>query len=151
MKRRKFFNWAGIGLLANYFLVALVACSEEQSQEIPSAETETTAKVRDNVPDADGYLAVGTVRELSENGYLIHNKSNVIVFRNGNNNLSAVSLLCTHQGCKVDWKKSSNSLNCPCHGSEFAADGKVLTGPAQSPLPTFEVKEEKEFILVKVG
>ena len=149
MKRRKFLNWAGIGLLASYFPVALAACSSEQSDEIST--TETTPQVTANVPDADGYLVVGTAQELSDNGYLIDTRSNVIVLRNSNNTLSAVSLLCTHQGCQVDWKNSSNSLVCPCHGSEFAADGKVLTGPAQSPLSTFEVKEEQESILVKVG
>lgn len=149
VKRRDFLNWAGIGLLASYFPVALAACSKEQSDKTSNRETNTEVAV--NVPDADGYLAIGAAQELNENGYLIHNKSDVIIFRNSNNTLSAVSLLCTHQGCKVDWQKSSSSLYCPCHGSEFASDGKVINGPAKSSLSSFEVKEEKESILVKVG
>ena len=148
MKRKDFLNWAGMGLLASYLPVALAACSNQNNEETSELETST---VTSNVPDDEGYLAVGTAQELEENGYFIDSQSNVIVFRNGNNNLSAVSLLCTHQGCSVDWKKSSNSLYCPCHGSEFAADGKVINGPAQSPLSTFEVKEENQSILVKVG
>ena len=148
MKRRDFLNWAGIGLLASYLPVALAACSNQQSNETSEPETSTTTS---NVPDDEGYLAIGTAQELNENGYLINSRSNVIVFRNGSNNLSALSLVCTHQDCRVDWKKSSNSLYCPCHGSEFAADGKVIGGPAPSPLSTFEVKEENQSILVKVG
>ena len=149
MKRREFLNWAGIGLLSSYFPVALAACSQEQSDEI--SNTETTTQVENNSPDADGYLAIGTAQELNDKGYIINSQSNVIVFRSGNNNLSAVSLLCTHQGCKVDWKNSSNILSCPCHGSEFTSDGNVLKGPAQSPLSTFDVKEDGESIAVKVG
>ena len=149
MKRREFLNWAGIGLLASYLPVALAACSNQANNETPDAETATESEVS-TVPDEQGYLAIGTTQELNQVGYLIHSQSNVIVFRNGNN-LSALSMICTHQGCNVDWKKTSNSLYCACHGSEFTADGEVLAGPASSPLSTFEVKEENQSILVKVG
>ena len=149
MKRREFLNWVGIGFLASFFPIALAACSDKQSQE--TTETSITTPLPSDIPDESGYLTIGTKQELTENGYLISNKSNIIVFRNSSKNLSAVSLICTHQGCSVDWKKSSNSLYCACHGSEFAVDGKVLKGPAPSPLSSFEVKEEAESILVKVG
>lgn len=153
VKRRDFFYRASIGLSASYLPVALTACSTtKSSKETSEAETYIESETaKSNVPNEEGYLAIGTDQELNENGYLIDSQSNVIVFRDGSNNLSALSLLCTHQGCNVDWKKSSNSLACPCHGSEFAVDGEVINGPAQSPLATFEVKEENQSILVKVG
>lgn len=50
----------------------------------------------------------------------------------------AFSAICTHQGCVVLPEKSE--FDCPCHGSRFdAATGKVLGGPAQSPLPEITV------------
>jgi len=52
--------------------------------------------------------------------------------------VAAVSALCTHQGCKVLLQKKQ--LNCPCHGSQFDLTGKVLVGPANTPLPPVAVK-----------
>ena len=50
----------------------------------------------------------------------------------------AWSAICTHQGCTV--APAGAKLNCPCHGSSFdAATGKVLGGPAPSPLPSVKV------------
>ncbi len=42
--------------------------------------------------------------------------------------IAAISLVCTHLGCIVD--ESPEGFSCPCHGSEFDADGKVTGGPA---------------------
>lgn len=51
--------------------------------------------------------------------------------------VTALSAVCTHQGCTVMAGKTS--LNCPCHGSVFALDGSVKQGPAPSPLPAVDV------------
>ena len=138
MKRREFFNWVGIGLLASYFPVALAACSETSSQSNSSSSTEE-------------FLSIGTTKQLEETGYLLDEKFDVIVLQNSNNQPIAFNSLCTHLGCAVEWRQSSSSLFCPCHNSEFALDGKVLAGPAKEPLSTYEVKEENGEILVKVG
>jgi Rieske Fe-S protein len=46
---------------------------------------------------------------------------------------SALSLTCTHLGCRVE-RVSSGGFACPCHGSRFTADGHRTAGPAQTPL-----------------
>jgi Rieske Fe-S protein len=52
------------------------------------------------------------------------------VYRNFNGELGAVSAVCTHLGCQVQWNTAEKSWDCPCHGSRFATDGGVLEGPA---------------------
>ena len=37
---------------------------------------------------------------------------------------------CPHLGCSLKWNKYEHSWDCPCHGSRFSKDGKLLDGPA---------------------
>jgi Rieske Fe-S protein len=59
-------------------------------------------------------------------------------YRDAEGALHAVSAICTHRGCVVEWNAVDKSWDCPCHGSRFDYDGHVLQGPAQREL---EVKE----------
>jgi glycine/D-amino acid oxidase-like deaminating enzyme/nitrite reductase/ring-hydroxylating ferredoxin subunit len=56
-------------------------------------------------------------------------------YRDGEGALHAVSTRCTHLYCQVKWNAAETSWDCPCHGSRFAVDGEVLSGPAVDPLP----------------
>ena len=48
--------------------------------------------------------------------------------------LRAFAITCPHLGCSYGFDDGKKHFVCPCHGSEFALDGRVLHGPATSPL-----------------
>jgi len=56
------------------------------------------------------------------------------VYRDEDGILHAVSLRCTHLGCLLRFNGAETSWDCPCHGSRFDVDGRVLEGPAVDPL-----------------
>jgi Rieske Fe-S protein len=55
----------------------------------------------------------------------------------------AVSAICTHKACAVNFKPEDNCYLCPCHGSKFGVDGKVTKKPATADLTAYDVKEVK--------
>jgi Rieske Fe-S protein len=57
-------------------------------------------------------------------------------YRDPTGKLFTVSAVCTHLGCIVRWNPAETSWDCPCHGSRFDPQGRVLHGPATRPLPT---------------
>ena len=59
-----------------------------------------------------------------------------ILVRTGENEYNAFSQKCTHLSCAVYYEREQNRLECPCHQGFFSiADGAVLQGPPQRPLP----------------
>lgn len=46
----------------------------------------------------------------------------------------AINAICTHLGCVVPWNKAENKFMCPCHGSQYDYQGKVIRGPAPKSL-----------------
>lgn len=61
------------------------------------------------------------------------------VHRDEQGRLHAVSATCTHLGCVVAFNRAEKAWECPCHGSRFAPDGRVLQGPAVRPLKKREL------------
>lgn len=77
--------------------------------------TETRA-VADLAPGEATVLVAGTER--------------VAVYRDAGGAVHAVSPVCTHLGCTVTWNTAETTWDCPCHGSRFTCEGKVIQGPA---------------------
>jgi cytochrome b6-f complex iron-sulfur subunit len=61
----------------------------------------------------------------------------VVVIRTGDTAVTVLSDVCTHSGCTMDYNASTKQLDCPCHGSVFSLDGKVVTGPANRPVKVY--------------
>lgn len=47
---------------------------------------------------------------------------------------------CTHLGCLANWNRVVNKFVCPCHGSEYDAQGSVIKGPAPKSLALAHVE-----------
>lgn len=60
------------------------------------------------------------------------------VYRDENGQLGRLDTTCPHLKCEVNWNPTEHSWDCPCHGSRFAIDGKVLEGPAKEVLTKIE-------------
>ena len=57
-------------------------------------------------------------------------QGNVALYRDENGTEHRLSPLCPHMGCYVQWNPAEKSWDCPCHGSRFSCEGKVIQGPA---------------------
>jgi glycine/D-amino acid oxidase-like deaminating enzyme/nitrite reductase/ring-hydroxylating ferredoxin subunit len=64
-----------------------------------------------------------------------HSGERVAAYRAADGSVTMVSPVCTHMKCLVHWNAAEASWDCPCHGSRFGVDGRVLEGPAIEPLP----------------
>ncbi|WP_017297257.1 ubiquinol-cytochrome c reductase iron-sulfur subunit [Nodosilinea nodulosa] len=149
MDRRIFLQWIGLGSVAGL----LPSCLGRL--RAANGATGGAAGAAPLTAQASAYTPVGTVSQLNQAGVIVNNHTPlgaVTVVRDQANQLRAVSPICPHQGCRVDWQANRSEFHCPCHGARFAAGGKVLTGPARSDLPAFSTRVENGNVLVaRVG
>jgi|TARA_Y100000816_G_C25989421_1_gene516764 cytochrome b6-f complex iron-sulfur subunit len=80
------------------------------------------------------------IGDLPEPGdEILFTEMKTIVRRQSENEVVAISLVCTHLGCTVN--RIETGFLCPCHGSQYDGDGNVVGGPAPSTLPWLEIKK----------
>jgi cytochrome b6-f complex iron-sulfur subunit len=140
LNRRKFFVTAGntaiciaavgsLGVTLDYLFPKVL-------QELPSRFT------------------IGTLGTLPPNSVIFNPDHRVLVFRDVQGYFYALSTVCTHLGCNVDWKPDGipghpeGVIACPCHGSVFSKTGEVIHGPAPRPLDRFKMHLEEDRLIV---
>ncbi len=131
VSRRDFLGLASMGA-ALLSLLAVLGGTFRMTKA--TVHYEESRKFKIGKPDE---FPVGTTKVLDD--------KNVVIFTD-NDGLHAISNICTHLGCiiaPVDW-----GFQCPCHGSKFDKNGKVIGGPAPRPLPWLEVSRHVDGSLV---
>lgn len=95
------------------------------------------------------WFSQSKIESLSE---LAHGEAKVVsyegqsmaLYKDEQGRLHAVSPTCPHAKCAVGWNSAEKSWDCPCHGSRFSPDGKLLTGPARTDLERIDLRELEE-------
>jgi Rieske Fe-S protein len=61
----------------------------------------------------------------------------------------AISTVCPHLGCAIDFDPESRKFTCPCHRSAFSLDGTVEFGPSPRPLDRLDVRIDEGRVAIK--
>jgi glycine/D-amino acid oxidase-like deaminating enzyme/nitrite reductase/ring-hydroxylating ferredoxin subunit len=120
----------------------------------PSRKTLRTAPdfIEENLNVAKQYgdwLKKGDIEQIEQlaagsGAVLKEGTKPVAAYRNESGVLSVHSAVCPHLKCIVHWNSEERSFDCPCHGSRFTGEGRVINGPANSDLePIGEEENEK--------
>lgn len=81
-------------------------------------------------------VEVGTI--LTNEGKIIEVEGEKFgAYRDENGELHIIAAECSHLKCIIKWNNDEKSWDCPCHGSRFTHEGKVLNGPANKNLQYF--------------
>ena len=111
-------------------------------------------------PDAIAIQVEGTLRLSEEDssillkskaGLLVQSKDGgdkIMLVHHGDGSLFAVSAVCTHMGCEVNYDMKLGHLVCPCHKSEYGLDGQNIKGPANRLLKRYTVRTENARIII---
>jgi cytochrome b6-f complex iron-sulfur subunit len=57
-----------------------------------------------------------------------------VIVRKSSGELIALSAVCTHLGCIVQWQSDKQDFLCPCHAGRYTTEGEVISGPPPRPL-----------------
>ena len=74
----------------------------------------------------------------------------VLLLRVSAKRVLAFDAHCTHQRCLVEYNPGKKRIDCGCHASKFALDGRPLGGPAKRPLPAYRTWLRGDRLIVQV-
>ncbi|NIP41456.1 MAG: Rieske (2Fe-2S) protein [candidate division Zixibacteria bacterium] len=72
----------------------------------------------------------------------------ILFVRDSKDTIKALNPICTHKQCTVEYSKEKGHIVCPCHGSEYELNGKVLKDPATEPLGIYESELREDGLIV---
>jgi menaquinol-cytochrome c reductase iron-sulfur subunit len=148
--RRSFFMKAAVGTLAAIGgLLLAIPYVRVIFRAEPAGKT-TWSEVADLGALPPGQPVNVDFQAVSQQAYL-HGRivRSVWVIRHPGGQVTVFSPICPHLGCDYTWNAKAGQFQCPCHGSIFTPDGKVIGGPAPRPLDTLPYRIENNILFVQ--
>lgn len=76
--------------------------------------------------------------EKDSGGVVEYEGKKIGVYKNENGETFVIEPYCTHLGCELSWNNLEKTWDCPCHGSRYTYEGKVITEPTVKDLNKIE-------------
>lgn len=111
------------------------AAAFRRSAATPSAKPASTPAASGSTLTSVAAVSVGGGRQVTDP--VTQTPAWVLQLQPGN--FTAYDATCPHQGCTVNFVSAGIGFACPCHGSRFDAQGKLLAGPATRNLTSIPV------------
>ena len=127
-----------------------VSGSSEPTSE-PVVEDTQTPSTPEQTQSQGGEVVIAQVSALVAGegfNFTANDGTDAILFKTKDEKVYALSRICTHEGCSVDFDLAQNKLVCPCHGATYEAlEGNVISGPTQRNLKKINVKIDGDNVL----
>ncbi len=140
MKRRAFLDWmigvlgAALGALIVYPVARFIV-----PPRIPEAATRRVLAAKKDE------LAPGSFKIFPFGG------NPGILIRKSDGSYVALTAVCTHLGCTVQYRKPDNVIWCACHNGIYDLNGRNISGPPPRPLTPYVVHLTDEGVVVELG
>lgn len=148
--RRRFFAWVtsaaatliGVGLAVP--LVGYVISPALKRRDKPWVQVGTVDNLLEGEPKQ-----LDHVMTLRDGWMETKSQKAVWAVKRASGEVTVYSPICTHLGCGYRWDDVDRRFKCPCHGSVYDIEGKVMAGPAPRPLDRLPVKIENGRLMVQ--
>lgn len=90
-------------------------------------------------PKVETVFIAGKVTDFKVGEIIPFRKERTFILRTEGGFL-AMSAICTHLHCVVNWNEMLKKFECPCHGAKFNLNGEVLEGPPPRPLDLYKLQ-----------
>ena len=71
-----------------------------------------------------------------------------LLVRTSEGEYRAVSAVCTHLSCTVQYKPETHQVWCACHNGLYGLDGRNVSGPPPRPLEAYDVHVQGDQVMV---
>lgn len=139
----------GLGAAAAALTGAAVTAAIEQSGKPPTSPPASSLVI----PGTGTWVAIASLDTMPVGAIKRFEAGAVVGFlQNTASGFIALSGVCTHMACLLQWNAGDKTFDCPCHGGRFLSNGKASPGGryTYAPLPAIQTKVEAQQVWVYV-